>query len=267
LNIVNLDLKMTNLITLAGDGTRFAGKYIFPKPLIFVDGAPMVVSAVRSLPRADKYVFVVKDEHCEQYALEGILRSWFPKSEFIKLHKTTSGQAITAKIGIAESSIEPDDDILISCCDFKVQYDEKYFRLMKKKCDVVVWAALNNPSFCENPKAHSWLNTEGGKVMSVNVKHDIPDTKDNPGIVGTFYFKRAQMLLDALERTILNEDHSNGEYYIDNILNYVPPSLKMRFFEVDQYHCWGTPEELKKYENRILGPSRHIDHPTADNKN
>ena len=41
---------------------------------------------------------------------------------------------------------------------------------------------------------------------------------------------------------------SNGEFYIDNIFNTLS-ELDIKIFDVEKYHCWGTPEELKKYEN------------------
>ena len=105
---------MINLITLAGDGTRFANEgYKLPKPLIPVNGLPMIFRAVDSLPKADKYVFVCKKEHVEKYNLDSVLSRAYPNVEIISIDKTTEGQACTAEIGISGSSITEDDEIFL----------------------------------------------------------------------------------------------------------------------------------------------------------
>ena len=39
---------------------------------------------------------------------------------------------------------------------------------------------------------------------------------------------------------------TNGEFYIDNLLNEaIQSGYIVRNFEVDQYICWGTPNDLK----------------------
>jgi NDP-sugar pyrophosphorylase family protein len=61
----------TNLLLLAGRGKRFADAgYKLPKPLIEVDGLPLVVSAARSLPPADKLIFVVSGDYISNHEIE-----------------------------------------------------------------------------------------------------------------------------------------------------------------------------------------------------
>ena len=62
---------ITLILPLAGKGSRFVKEgYKNPKPLINVDGLPMIVSAVKSLPKTSKQVFICLEEHLKKYPLE-----------------------------------------------------------------------------------------------------------------------------------------------------------------------------------------------------
>ena len=245
---------MTNLITLAGEGLRFSKKGGYsPKPLIEISGHPMLYRAVKSLPKADKYVFVCRQEHATQYKIDDMISHYWPDSEIIYVSKTTDGQACTAELGINESSIDLNDEILISCCDYGLEWNEDIYTAIKNTSDVVVWSTIRNKAFANNPNAYSWLTVEGTKLLHTSVKQSIfNDPYNHNAIVGTFYFKKAKFFLDSLKTIYEQNITSNGEYYIDNIFNTIT-NLNVNIFTVDQYHCWGTPEDLEDYENNILG--------------
>ena len=237
---------MINLITLAGEGSRFSDVGVkTPKPLIEVGGIPMVIRSISCLPDADSYVFVCRSEHMENYNIHEIIQDYYPNSEFVTVDNTTMGQACTAEIGILQSSIKDDDSILISCCDYGLNWSEEKYEEVKKDSDVVVWSTINNRAFSNNPSSYSWLETKGTKLVRTHVKEDFfDDPYNNRAIVGTFLFKKASDFQDNIK--------SNGEYYIDNIFNSIN-HLNVNVFDVDDYYCWGTPEDLRDYENTILG--------------
>jgi NDP-sugar pyrophosphorylase family protein len=245
---------MINLITLAGEGSRFSSEGIkIPKPLVEVNGVPMIIRSTNCLPRADKYVFVCREEHIDQYHMDKLLGSEYPNCEIITLSHTTEGQACTAEIGIINSSITNDDSILISCCDYGLEWCPKKYNQIKSKSNVVVWSTTQNEAFSKNPSSYSWLEVNGDKLVKTHVKqHYFEDSYNNRAIVGTFYFKRAGDFLDSLQTIYDLNIRSNGEYYIDNIFN-TTKDLQVSVFDVDEYHCWGTPEDMKNYENKILG--------------
>ena len=57
---------MYNIILAAGSGERFK-KYNLPKPLIEVNQIPMVVNAAKSLPKKNKYIFLLKKSHTTKF--------------------------------------------------------------------------------------------------------------------------------------------------------------------------------------------------------
>ena len=242
---------MTILMTIAGRGSRFASEgYSLPKPLIPVNGLPMVVQAVKCLPTADKYVFVCNRQHCEDFELDTILTNTFENVEIVTIDEVTEGQAVTAQIGIEHSSIAPDDDILISSCDYGLRYDlDKYDSI---DSDIIVWATTNNKAFASNPSAYSWLELHENKIANTYVKTAYyNDPFNEHAIVGTFYFRKSKHFLDLVREMYDRDIRSNGEYYIDNIFTWQPDRLvpDASIFTVEEYICWGTPKDLENYEN------------------
>ena len=60
---------MKILIPMAGEGSRFAKEgYQFPKPLIDVNGKPMIQKVVENLDFDAEYIFLVRKEHLEKYS-------------------------------------------------------------------------------------------------------------------------------------------------------------------------------------------------------
>jgi len=250
-------LSMINLITLAGEGSRFSKEGIkIPKPLIEINGEPMIFKSVDALPRPKKYVFVCREEHVNKFNIKNILLNRYPNSEIITINETTEGQACTAEVGIIESSIKNGDEILISSCDYGLEYSLDNFNSIKNDSDIVIWSTIKNKAFSKNPGSYSWLTTHGNKFQKVYVKeHIFEDSYNNRAIVGTFYFRRADYFLDGLNIIYEQNIKSNNEYYIDNIFNTLPVSickLKVNVFDVDNYMCWGTPADLTDYENKIF---------------
>ena len=65
---------MKILIPMAGEGSRFAKEgYTFPKPLIDVNGKPMIQAVVENLDFDAEYIFLVRKQHIDKY--DGILET------------------------------------------------------------------------------------------------------------------------------------------------------------------------------------------------
>ena len=88
--------KMNVLIPMAGAGSRFekAG-YTFPKPLIDVNGKPMIQVVVDNLNINAKHIFIVQKSHYEKYNLDNVLSSIVSDCEIIQVDGLTEGAACT----------------------------------------------------------------------------------------------------------------------------------------------------------------------------
>ncbi len=241
---------MTNLMPMAGEGKRYkdAG-YEIPKPLILVSGKPMVVMAAEFLPKADKWVFICRKEHIDNYGIDEVLESHFLNSEIIAVDKLTDGQASTCLL--AKDLINNNEELLIGACDNGMIWDEEKFEELKKEVDCLVWTFRNNTAVKENTRAYGWVIVDKeNNILKTSVKIPISDNPiKNHAVVGTFWFKKGKIFVEAAENMIRKNIRVNNEFYVDSVINeVVAAGYKTKVFEVEKYICWGTPDDLRKYQ-------------------
>jgi bifunctional N-acetylglucosamine-1-phosphate-uridyltransferase/glucosamine-1-phosphate-acetyltransferase GlmU-like protein len=98
---------------------------------------------------------------------------------------------------------------------------------------------------------YSWLKLKNNNfIKKVFVKKFI---FKNPlkefAIVGTFYFKNKNIFTNAFKSLLRNKRTTNGEYYIDDLINEaIKLKYKVKNFTVDNYVCWGTPNDLRIFQ-------------------
>ena len=242
--------KGTVMIPMAGAGSRFLEEgYKLPKPLVQVSGRPMVVQAMNDLPRADKYVFILREDLPGTETTEEVLSDTFHNARFTRLKGLTDGQARTCLMGM--EGIDLDAPLTIGACDNGALYDPAAFsRLMDDpETDVIVWGARSYPGATRHPKMYGWIDTDGNLVNRVSVKVPLDNPGRDPIIVGTFTFKRAKDFVAAAKRMIERNARVNDEFYVDTCINdALAMGMTCRLFEIEHYLCWGTPDDLRTYE-------------------
>lgn len=241
------------ILPMAGKGSRFSEcGYDVPKPLLNVDGKPMIVKAVECLPKTNRKIFICTHDHIAKYKLSQTLFEFYPESSIVSLHSTTEGQACTCEIGIAEHKLNEDTPILISACDNGVIFNsDKYMKLVNDtSIDVIVWSFRNNQTSKISPNMYSWLDVDNtGAIKHVYCKKFI---FDNPltshAIIGTMFFRKTKHFLAGLNANYKENLRTNNEFYVDDVINQnIKAGLKVKVFEVDNYICWGTPNDYKTY--------------------
>ncbi|MEI8012483.1 MAG: NTP transferase domain-containing protein [Candidatus Omnitrophota bacterium] len=241
-----------NLIPMAGRGKRFVDEgYEDPKPLINVNGKPMVVQAAHALPPGGAWVFVCLRDHLERYPLAANLEGAFRAAKIVPLDAVTQGQACTCELGL--EGCDPERPLLIAASDNGVLCDwDKYHGLViDDDVDCAVWTFRHHPASAVNPKMYGWVRADAeGVIREVSVKVPISDDPFNDhAVVGTFYFRKARFFLDAVKRMYARDARVNNEFYVDMCINDIlAMGLSARVFEVKRYICWGTPNDLKTYE-------------------
>jgi len=162
---------------------------------------------------------------------------------------TTNGQATTCKLAIDHFNIK-DKSILISACDNGAYYNcEKFNKLVDDGNDVIVWSFTNNPTNKLYPHMYAWLDVDiNNNIKRVSVKKKFTDVDAKHCIIGTMYFKNVEYFNEGYKYIVDNNIKTNGEYYVDDLLNYlIHKGLIVKVFEVDYYLCWGTPNDYKTY--------------------
>lgn len=243
----------TLVLPMAGKGSRFSEEgFSLPKPMLDVDGKPMIIQAVNCLPESDNNIFICLEEHVSEYNIDKVLLETYPNTHITQILDTTEGQACTCEIGISDSSLDLEKPIMISACDNGVYYDAlEYEKLVNdESIDIIVWSFRNNQASKSNPNAYAWLDVDvDGNIKHVSCKNFIyDDPLTTHAIIGTMFFRKAQYFIDGLHKNYNENRRTNGEYYVDDVINQnIKKGLKIKVFEVENYICWGTPNDYKTY--------------------
>jgi NDP-sugar pyrophosphorylase family protein len=242
------------ILPMAGRGSRFemTGKYTKAKPLLDVCDKPMIIQAVKQIPKCNKNVFICLNEHYS--IIKDELLNYDNNSIIYPINDVTEGQACTCKIGInnllnTDPAFNKDIPVLISACDNGIEYNVSKFNnlLNESDTDIIVFTFKDHSSAKYWPHMYSWvLNDENGFVKKVFVKERSEGCEEC--IIGTMLFRKCRYFLDGYEQIILKNIKTNNEYYVDNILNEcILSGLKIKSFCVNTYVCWGTPNDYETY--------------------
>ena len=153
---------------------------------------------------------------------------------------------------IKETIVNLENPILISACDNGVFYDrKKYLELLNdESIDVIVWTFRNNQASKTNPNAYAWLDVdENNNIKYVSCKKFIyKNPLTTHAIIGTMFFRKGRYFMEGLQKNYNENIRTNGEFYVDDVLNQnIKDGLKVKVFEVENYICWGTPNDYKTY--------------------
>ena len=248
----------TLIIPMAGLGKRFLKEgYKKIKPLIEVSGKPMISQAIKDLPLHNDNIFVVRKDMKDIKKIKEILYEERAECKIITLDKVTNGQAKTVLEGVKvleDSKIKSkfNKPTTISACDNGVLFNKQKLKtfLDNKEIDIIVWGYKNFINASRNPEMYGWIDCDDtGKIRKVSVKKPINNDLSKPIIIGTFTFKNINQLKFTLEELISLNIKVNDEFYVDSCINIaIENGLNCHYFEVDNFLCWGTPDDLKTFE-------------------
>jgi dTDP-glucose pyrophosphorylase len=227
---------------MAGEGSRFAKEgYTFPKPLIDVDGKPMIQQVVENLKFSADFIFLVRKEHLHKYkglsvTLQNITGG---RTNIIEVDGLTEGAACTALL--AKEHINTDDDLLIANSDQIIYYRAENFLTMKNMttADGIVFT-FN----AVHPKWSFAKIGESGFVTEVAEKVPI----SNVATCGIYWYRKGKDFVDAAESMIVKNIRVNNEFYIAPVYNEMIGRGKTVIpFFVQEMHGIGTPEDLNAF--------------------
>jgi len=234
------DKKMNVLIPMAGAGSRFqqAG-YTFPKPLIDVEGKPMIQIVVENLNIDANFIFVVQKEHREKYNLDTLLNLISPNSKIVEVDGITEGAACTALL--AKEYIDNDNPLFFANSDQFVEWDSTEFMYKMNETDadggIVSFRATH-------PKWSFAKVDESGLVTEVAEKNPISDI----ATVGYYYWKKGSDFVKYAEDMIEKDIRVNNEFYVCPVFNQaIEDGKEIRTFDIPKMWGLGTPEDLKYY--------------------
>ena len=235
---------MKILIPMAGEGSRFSKEgYTFPKPLIDVNGKPMIQRVVENLDFDAKYIFLVRKSHLEKYTglyntLDMITNGNF---DFIEVDGLTEGAACTALL--AKELINDDEDLLIANSDQIIEYEKNNFLMLKNLTNIDAAVFTFN---AVHPKWSFVKTNSRGFVTEVAEKKPISDI----ATCGIYWYRKGSDFVKCASKMIEKDIRVNNEFYIAPVYNELILSGKSLIpFYVHKMWGIGTPQDLNTYLN------------------
>jgi HAD superfamily hydrolase (TIGR01509 family) len=232
--------RMNVLIPMAGAGSRFekAG-YVLPKPLIDVDGAPMIKVVVDSLNVDANFIFIVQKSHNEKYNLKSVLPLISPNCSIVEIDGITEGAACTTLL--AEHLINGEEPLLICNSDQYIKWNssEFFYKVQEQKVDASILTFSSTHSKWSYAKVD-----DDGFVTEVAEKKPISDL----ATVGIYFWKHGRDYVKYAKQMIEQNKRVNDEFYVCPVFNEaIEDNKKITTHNVDEMWGIGTPEDLETF--------------------
>ncbi|KCZ85721.1 hypothetical protein HAD_08550 [Hyphomonas adhaerens MHS-3] len=243
---------MQIVIPMSGFGERFrrAG-YDTPKPLIPVDGKPIIAHVLDMFPGETDVVFICNKDHLSNpdYRMAEILRRYCPTGKIVAIppHKLGPVNAVL----LAREAIDPDKPVVVNYCDFTCYWDYKDFRrfVTETDCDGCVPAYRGFHPHSLGSTFYAYMKHTG--LWMDDIQEKKPWTDDPPSEYassGTYYFRSGALCLETLEKQVRQELDVNGEYYVSLAYRVLKQGgYRTAIYDLQHFMQWGTPEDLAEY--------------------
>jgi len=236
------DEKLNVVIPMAGAGSRFekAG-YTFPKPLIDVNGKPMIQVVVESMNMEATFIYIVQKSHREKYNLDTLLNLITPNCKIVEVDGLTEGAACT--VLLAKEHINNENQLILTNSDQFIQWDstEFMYQMNEKDFDGAIMCFEST-----HPKWSFAKTNEDGLITEVAEKNPI----SNQATAGIYYFKHGSDFVTSAEQMIEKNIRTNNEFYVCPVYNEaILNDKKIYNYHIPAENMWGlgTPEDLKHY--------------------
>ncbi len=232
--------KMNVLIPMAGAGTRFANAgYTFPKPLIEVNGKPMIQVVVENLNIEANYTFIVQKEHYEKYSLQYLLNLIAPNCNIVQVDGLTEGAACTTLL--AKEFINNDAPLVMANSDQFVEWNSNEC-LYAFSADGIDGGIVSFKA--THPKWSYAKVGDDGFVSEVAEKKPISDN----ATVGIYFWKKGSDYVKYAEQMIEKNIRTNNEFYVCPVFNEaIQDGKKIRIKDIERMWGIGTPEDLNYF--------------------
>jgi len=243
---------MQIIIPMSGFGERFrSAGFNLPKPLIEVEGKPIIHHVIDMFPGETNFTFICNEEHLgnPSYQLESILKKYCPSGNIIgiKPHKLGPVHAILQSI----ETINLQQPTIVNYCDFTCYWDWSHFKNFVKEtqCDGAIPAYKGFHPHSLGTTNYAYMKESSGWVQDIQEKLPFTENRMNEyASSGTYYFLSGQLMKEAFTSCSIQNLHVNGEFYVS--LSYktlIAEQKKITVYPLQHFMQWGTPEDLCEY--------------------
>ena len=244
---------MQIIVPMSGYGERFrrAG-YALPKALIEVDGKPIIAHVIDMFPGETDFIFICNKEHLNNgnYNMEKTLKNYCPNARIVGInpHKLGPVHAVLE----VKSYLNLDRPVIVNYCDFSCYWDWEHFKkfVMISKCIGAIPAYKGFHPHSLGSTNYAYLKHTNGWLEDIKEKEPFTENRmDEFASSGTYYFSKANIMIDAFQEILDKQLNVGGEYYVS--IAYKPlleKKCSIVVYPLQHFMQWGTPEDLTDYQ-------------------
>lgn len=238
------------VVPMGGEGRKFIERgFTFPKPLVEIDGRPMIELVTENLTPSEphRFTFVCRQDHLQTFALREVLELIAPGCRVVSMRSPTSGALCS--VLLAAEHLSAGDELLVANADQWVDVAIDDF-LSKARAGAWDGYVMTFPS--THPK-WSFVKIENGMIVAAAEKRPI----SKHATVGLYYFRRCADFLAGAERMLVKNVNIDGQFYVCPVYNeLILMDKRLSHYPIarEQMHSLGTPEDLDAFIARQ--PSR-----------
>ncbi|MBU3578657.1 NTP transferase domain-containing protein [Polynucleobacter sp. 73C-SIWE] len=243
---------MQIVVPMSGFGERFrkAG-YSIPKPLIDVDGKPIVAHVIDMFPGEKDFIFICNQEHLDEpsYEMASILKKYCPTGRIVGIPSHKLGPIYAVLQAIKE--IDLNQPVVVNYCDFTCFWNWDHFKkfVSETACMGAIPAYRGFHPHSLGSTNYAYIQEVNGWVLDIQEKQPYTNDRMNEfASSGTYYFASAKLMKDAFERVVDKDLNVGGEFYVS--LAYKPlleNHTPIAVYPIQHFMQWGTPEDLAEY--------------------
>ncbi len=233
------------LIVMGGKGQRFKNAgYAITKPLININGQPMIKRVINNLNIAGRFIFIISEEDEKQYNISNQLLEYTKGNQCVIIVENSSKrQGAASACLLAKPYINNSNQLLIANSDQLLEWSSDDF-LQKMKDKNANGGILTFAS--DNTNNWGFVKLKENSDLVTEVAEKIPIS--HRASVGLFYFKYGRDFVKGAESMIRKDIRTNNEFYVAPVFNeLISEGSKIYEYPVDKFISLGTPEELSKY--------------------
>lgn len=238
---------------MSGFGERFrAAGYAVPKPLIALEGKPIIQHVVELFPGERHFTFVCNREHLAspEFRMRDILGECAPAARVVGIapHKLGPVHAVTQVLHL----LDPDRPLIVNYCDFACYWSYAHFKswVAASRCEGAVPAYRGFHPHSLGTTNYAYIRENGGWLADIREKQPFTASRMNEyASSGTYYFARAALFGEYARRAIAQNLSVGGEYYVSLLYRLMAADgLAVGVYPLQHFMQWGTPEDVREYE-------------------
>lgn len=235
---------------MSGLGKRFVeAGYQSPKPLIEVDGKPIIQHVLELFPGIKNVLFICNKTHLHNTNMREVLNRLSPNCKIVEIDY--EGKGPVSAVLRASEYINDEEEIIVSYCDYGTVWNFESFLddIKKTNADGSIACYKGFHPHMLGSDKYAFCKENDKFLIEIKEKESFTENKMNEyASNGTYYFKSGKIVKKYFTKLVDLNIHLNNEFYVSLVYNLlIKDKLKVRIFEIEKMLQWGTPGDLETY--------------------